>query len=186
MTDKENPSPPLVERRRVLNRRCFSGNYGDTHNTKAHRPQLITVTIVDIFIGGKHIVLRATRSIWDPDILNVEFRPYKSGPRKGQHRRVRVRGACLDRRVSIRRFSNATSAAQAYHATRRALGVGLFPWGRTSETSFALMGPAQLTDSGARSMVGRKFADDMRNLGVRVASEPTDARYSDEFWWADR
>jgi hypothetical protein len=183
MTDKENPSPP-AERRRVKQRRCFAGNYGNGHDTKIyHRPQLITN--VETIIGRTHIVLRATRSIWNPDILNVEFWPYKSGPRKGQLRRVRVRGACINRRVSIRRFREATSAAHAYHATRRALGVGLFPWGRTSETSFALMGPAQLTDSGARSMAGRKFADDMRNLGVRVASEPIDARYSDEFWWAD-
>jgi hypothetical protein len=184
MTDRENPSP-LAERRRVINRRCFSGNYGDTHSTKAHRPQLITFTVVETFIGGKHIALRTTRSIWDPDASNVEFRLYKSGSRKGRRTRVQVMGVCIDRRIFVRRFRAATSAAQAYHATRRTLGVGLSPWGQSSETSFALMGAAQLTDSGARSRTGRKFADDMRNLGVQVASEPIDARHSGEFWWAD-
>ena len=182
MTDKENPSP-LAERRRVINRRCFSGNYVDTHSTKAHRPQLITD--VETFIGRTHIVLRTTRSIWNPDVLNVEFRSYKSGPRKGQLKRVRVRGACIDRRVFIRRFREPTSAAQAYHATRRSLGIiGLLPW-RDSKTSFSIMEAAQLTRSGARSVAGLKFADDMRSLGVRVSDEPAEARYPGEFWWAD-
>ena len=94
-------------------------------------------------------------------------------------------GVCIDRRVSFLCFPEATSAAQTYHATRRRLGVGLSPLGQSSETSFAFMGAAQLTDSGARSMAGRKFADDMRKLGVQVVSEPLDARYSGEFWWAD-
>jgi hypothetical protein len=45
----------------------------------------------------------------------------------------------------------------AYHATRRALGVGLSPWGQSNETPFAPMGAAQLTDSGTRHLCQRPF-----------------------------
>jgi hypothetical protein len=184
MMDKESPSP-LAERERALNRRCLSGNYHKTLNTKTRGPQLTTLIAVETFIGRTHIVLRTTRSIYDPNVLNIEFWPFKNRPRKGQLRRVRVRGARIDRRVTIRRFNEPTSAAKVYHATRRALGIGLLPWGTNGEGSLTEMWAAQLTDSGARSVAGRQLAAQMRSLGVSVSGEPALARYPAEFWWAD-
>jgi hypothetical protein len=188
MMDKENPPP--AERRRISNRTGFAGNYGSTHRTKPRQPQLITVTVVNTIIGRAHIVQQTMRHIHDPDMITFEFWPRLSGPRKGQRRWVRVRGANLNKRVSIRRFRDATAAAYAYHAMRRALGIRLLPFSAIKNsrgiiTAFGMMGWAELTANGARSVTGQQFAAEMRSLGVKVCAEPLEERTPDQFWWAD-
>jgi hypothetical protein len=130
-------------------------------------------------------VLRIERFIFDPGIWRYELRPYKTGLRKGQRRLLRVWGEHRDRRISIRRYCDATLAAYAYHATRRALGiVGLFP-DRSDATSHNTMASARLTAAGANSTTGQELAARMRALGVRIADKPLEERRRGEFWWAD-
>jgi hypothetical protein len=181
----EIKSPPLLAAgRRAANRRRFADNYGSTNNAKTPPPQATTVTIVETIIGRMRVALRIESYIYDPGISSYEARAYKTGPRKGLLRQVRVWGGHRHRRMSIRRYRDAALAAYAYHATRRALGIGLPPF-RRGEASFALMGWAQLTAAGANCAAGQEFAARMKSLGVQIANEPLKERRLGEFWWAD-
>ena len=121
MDDEREHPPPLGRGRREPNRRRFEDSSGST--TKSHEPQVTTVTVVDVCIGRTRVVLRTERYIYDPDIWRYELWPYKTGPRKGQRRWVRVRGGHRNRRISVRRYREATLAVHACRATRRALGL---------------------------------------------------------------
>lgn len=140
----------------------------------------VAVKCVDTIIGREYIALRTERYIYDPHISRYELWPYKTGPRKGQFRKVRVWGAYRDRRISVRRYRDASLAAYAYQATRRTLGIGLLPL-RSCEASLTMMGCAQVTAAGANSTRGQELAARMKSLGVQIADEPFG-----EFWWADR
>lgn len=70
----------------------------------------VAVTCVDTIIGREYIALRTERYIYDPHISRYELWPYKTGPRKGQFRKVRVWGAYRDRRISVRRYRDAESS----------------------------------------------------------------------------
>jgi hypothetical protein len=166
---REGERPPPGKGRRAQKRRSFAGNYGSTNTTGPRRPQVRTVTIVDAIVGRKSFVLRTER---------------KTGPRKGQPKLVQLQGAHRDRRISIKRYRDARLAADAYHARRRALGIGLLPW-RIGEASFAMMGWAQVTTAAANSMAGQDLAARMRSLGVPIATEPLQERHPGEFWFAD-
>jgi hypothetical protein len=175
----ERERPPPGEGRRATNRRHFADN-DNTNNAKTRPPQAMAVTVVDFIIGRMCVVRRTVRFIFDPGIWRYESRAYKTGPRKGQVRRVRVWGVRGNSRISLRRYRNADLAARAYHATKRALGIGLLPF-RSGEASLAIMGWAQLTAAGANCAAGQEIAARMRSLGA----EPLKERSPGEFWWAD-
>ena len=128
--NREKPPAPILRLngggRRV---QIDLGSSSDPINKRPgnEKQDTIAVTIVDTIIGRECIVLRTERYVYDPHISRYELWPYKTGPHKGKLRQVRVRGVHRDRRISLRRYRNATLAAYAYHATRRALGIGLLP-----------------------------------------------------------
>jgi hypothetical protein len=181
---REGERPPPGKGRRARKRRSFAGNYASTNTTGPGRPQARTVTIVDAIVGRKSFVLRTERHIYDLSVSSYALWSYKTGPRKGQPKLVRLKGVHTGRRISIKRYRDARLAADAYHARKRALGIGLLPW-RSDEASFAMMGWAQITIAAANSTAGQDLAARMRSLGVPVATAPLRERHPGEFWFAD-
>jgi hypothetical protein len=177
--DDQKRSPPWA-----AGRRPGIDNNHLHDKPEIRQAQATTVIIVAAVIGHESFALRTVSYIYDPRISRHVLLPYKTGPRAGQLRHVRVQGEHRGKRASIRRYRDAALAARAYHATRRALGVGLLPW-RSGEAAFTGMGCAQFTAAGRNSVVGQELAARMQRLGVPVVAEPLEARSLNEFWYAD-
>jgi hypothetical protein len=182
MTRKRRRPPPLGSGGQARIRPGLGAQYGGPTSRNGGRPQVSAVTRVDAVIGRKWIALRTTSCNYHLDVWRWELWPRKTGPRKGQLRRVRVYGEHRDRRVRLARYPNAELAAEAYNALARYLGPTLL---RSDDHSLTTMTVARLTPTGAKSSTGQAFAVRLKSLGVYVGLDLLQPSHPGEFWWAD-
>jgi hypothetical protein len=176
----ETKNPPL----RAKGRRA--GNKDDSYNRFNTRPgnplqDCTFIVEADAIIGAEFFGLITTHSVYDPHVQRREWWPFKGGRRKGQFRWAKVTGEKRLLSIGVRRYRTPEAAAQAYHATRRALGLTLMPFASNGH-DMGMMGSARLTPAGAAS---EAFAARLRCLGVRVSQDPLEERQPGEFGWVD-
>jgi hypothetical protein len=137
-----------------------------TPSSVGRRDQRALIVIVDTIIGCEFIVLRIESYICAPQIW-----------------RRRLYSEYLDKRVTLRRYSDLEAAARAYHALKRTLDLGRLPYKLDTQSSkFIWMSDAVLTAAAAETMAGRDATEFLRKRGVIVSDKTIERRNIEEFW----
>jgi hypothetical protein len=132
------------------------------------RDQRALIVIVDTIIGCEFTIFRIESYICAPQIW-----------------RGRLYSEYLDKRVTLRRYSDLEAAARAYHAMRQTWELGQLPYRLDLRSSlFIWMGHAVLTTAAAETMVGQKAMEFLRKRGVIVSDKPREMRSIEEFWYS--
>jgi hypothetical protein len=125
---------------------------------------------IEWVIGSRYIVARTVTSTYDPKVPRWGFGampPYDC--------------------VTMRRFTDAETAASAYHGQKWELGLHGTQFLLRDEIASRMVWfrPVQVTDAGSRNTWARTAAQHMRDRGVHVVNWPLNADESREFWSAD-
>jgi hypothetical protein len=136
--------------------------------TAGRRDRRALIVIVDTIIGCEFTVLRIESYICAPQIW-----------------RGRLCSEYLDKRVTLRRYSDLETAARAYHALRQTWELGQLPYRLDLQSNlFFWMGHAVLTAAAAETMAGQDAMEFLRKRGVIVSDKPIETRSIEEFWYS--
>jgi hypothetical protein len=132
------------------------------------RDQRALIVIVDTIIGCEFIALRIESYIYAPQIW-----------------RRRLYSEYLDKRITLRRYSDLEAAARAYLALRQTWELGQLPYRLDLQSSlFIWMGHAALTKAAAETMAGQDAIEFLRKRGVIVSDKLIEMRSIEEFWYS--
>jgi hypothetical protein len=126
------------------------------------------IVIVDTIIGCEFTVLRIESYICAPQIW-----------------RSRLYSEYLDKRVTLRRYSDLEAAARAYLALKQTWELGQLPYRVDLQSSlFIWMGHAVLMTAAAETLAGQDAMEFLRKRGVIVSDKPIEMRSIEEFWYS--
>jgi hypothetical protein len=143
-------------------------NTKNKQRTAGRRDQRALIVIVDTIIGCEFTVLRIESYICAPQIW-----------------RGRLYSEYLDKRVTLRRYSDLEAATRAYHALRQTWELGQLPCRLDLRSGlFFWMGHAVLTPAAAETIAGQDAMEFLRKRGVIVSDKPIETRSNEEFWYS--